>query len=69
LLRLDGWLAPPSAVLVRLRIQAGDQLETLADADGRFSFESLPEGFGQLSFHPVGDDDAANAVVTPMFQL
>jgi hypothetical protein len=69
LLRLDGWLAPPSAVRVRLRIQAGDQLETLADADGRFSFESLPEGFGQLSFHPVGDDDAANAVVTPMFQL
>ena len=25
----------------------------------------LPEGFGQLSFHPVDDDAAENAVVTP----
>jgi len=68
-LRLDGWLAPPNAVLVRLRTQAGEQFEVRADADGRFSFESLPEGFGQLSFHLVGEEDAANAVVTPMFQL
>ena len=35
----------------------------------RFSFERLDDGFGQLSFRPVGDDDAANAVVTPLFQL
>ena len=41
----------------------------LADEAGRFSFDRLEEGFGQLSFHPLGDDDAANAVVTPLFQL
>ena len=43
------------------------------DADGRFSFEDLDEGFGQLSFHPLEDesgaDDGQNAVVTPLFQL
>ncbi len=40
---------------------------------GRFSFEDLDEGFGQLSFHPLADaaddDDGQNAVVTPLFQL
>jgi len=41
----------------------------VADEQGRFSFERLDDGFGQLSFRPVGDDDAANAVVTPLFQL
>jgi hypothetical protein len=68
-LRLDGWLAPPEACRVRLRIQQGPTHEVLADAQGRFSFESLTEGFAQLTFHPVGDDEAENAVVTPVFQL
>ncbi len=68
-LRLDGWLAPPEAFRVRIRLQAGGDREVAADEQGRFSFDRLQEGFGQLSFHPVGDDDAANAVVTPLFQL
>jgi hypothetical protein len=62
---------------VRLRLQGGGESETVADADGRFSFEGLPEGFGQLSFHPdaeaSGASDAAgeglSTVVTPLFQL
>ena len=54
---------------MRLRIQGGAELEVVADEQGRFSFDRLDEGFGQLSFHPLGDDDAANAVVTPLFQL
>jgi len=68
-LRLDGWLAPSGAYRVRLRLQDGPLHEVLADAQGRFSFEDLAEGFGQLSFHPLHDDDAENAVVTPLFQL
>jgi hypothetical protein len=68
-LRLDGWLAPPEHCVVRLRIQGGDPRETLADDSGRFSFDGLEEGFGQLSFHPVDDDAPENAVVTPLFQL
>lgn len=68
-LRLDGWLAPPGPFRVRIRIQGGPELEVLADEAGRFSFDRLEEGFGQLSFHPLGDDDAAHAVVTPLFQL
>jgi hypothetical protein len=50
-------------------MQSGDDHEVVADEQGRFSFERLDDGFGQLSFRPVGDDDAANAVVTPLFQL
>jgi hypothetical protein len=72
-LRLDGWLAPPEACLVRLRVQDGPTHELRADEQGRFSFDGLAEGFGQLSFHPSGSaqdqGEATNAVVTPLFQL
>jgi hypothetical protein len=66
-LRLDGWLAPPQPYRVRLRLQGRGQVEVQADDQGRFVFDRLEEGFGQLSFHPA--DDAENAVVTPLFQL
>jgi hypothetical protein len=70
-LRLDGWLAPPEACAIRLRIQDGGTHEVTADAQGRFSFDDLPEGFGQLSFHPTGgpEEESDNTVVTPLFQL
>jgi hypothetical protein len=79
-LRLDGWIAPAEPCEVRLRIQGRADREVLADGHGRFSFDDLEEGFGQLSFHPVADpgDDGAggttnegteNSVVTPLFQL
>jgi hypothetical protein len=68
-LRLDGWLAPPDSCVVRLRLQGGQPREATADESGRFSFDGLEEGFGQLSFHPVDDDAPENAVVTPLFQL
>jgi hypothetical protein len=70
-LRIDGWIAPPGPMTVRLRMQ-GERAETTADDSGRFVFTDLPEGFAQLSFHPVeeaGSDDAEAAVVTPLFQL
>jgi hypothetical protein len=68
-LRLDGWLAPPEACRVRLRLQDQEPLETVVDESGRFSFAGLGEGFGQLSFHPADDEAPENAVVTPLFQL
>jgi hypothetical protein len=68
-LRLDGWLAPPEEFRVRLRVQGGESREVVADEQGRFSFDGLDDGFGQLSFHPLDDDAAENAVVTPLFQL
>jgi hypothetical protein len=65
--RVDGWVAPPGITAVRLRMQ-DEQHETEVDESGRFVFEGLPEGFAQLSFHPLDADDDA-VVVTPLFQL
>jgi hypothetical protein len=66
-IRVDGWVAPAGATAVRLRMQ-DVQHETELDEAGRFVFEGLPEGFAQLSFHPLDADDDA-VVVTPLFQL
>ena len=67
--RVDGWVAPAQGLPVRLRMQQG-RLETLANAAGRFSFDDLPDGFVQLSFHPAtGGDCGGSAVVTPSFEL
>jgi hypothetical protein len=69
--RLDGWLAPPTAMRVQLRMQEGAK-EVVADESGRFVLDGLPEGFAQLSFHPVDeppDSEGAGVVVTPLFQL
>lgn len=83
-LRLDGWLSPPAPYRVHLRIQGGGAAETRADAEGRFGFDGLSDGLGQLSFYPVPaepgqappdavDPDepraAAHTVVTPVFEL
>lgn len=79
-LRLDGWIAPAEPCEVRLRIQGGEDREVLADAHGRFSFDELDEGFGQLSFHSISNsadresseaagEGTENSVVTPLFQL
>jgi hypothetical protein len=79
-LRLDGWLSPPAAYRVHLRIQGGREVETRADAEGRFGFEGLWDGVAQLGFYPVpaapGQDidpdepgGPAHTVVTPVFEL
>lgn len=67
-LRLDGWLAPAVPMRIRLRMQ-GERRQTLADESGRFSFDSLPEGFAQLTFHPAEPEGADAAVITPLFEL
>lgn len=68
--RIDGWVAPASAVRVVLRMQEGSQ-ETTADESGRFVFEDVPEGFAQLTFAPPEDrpENREGIVVTPLFQL
>lgn len=74
-LRVDGWIAPPEVMRVRLRMQEGSQ-QVVTDDTGRFVFSGLPEGFAQLSFHPVDEADdgrpsteESGVVVTPLFQL
>jgi len=64
--RVDGWIAPPMALEVRLRTQT-DRMAAEVDESGRFSFESVPTGLAQLSFHGV--EENGPAVVTPMFEL
>ena len=66
--RLDGWLTPPVACTVRLRVQEGGDVEAGANAEGRFSFEDVPEGLGQLSFAVTGEG-TTRTVVTPVFEL
>lgn len=65
--RLDGWLAPPAVLRVRVRMQEGIA-ETVSDPSGRFVVEDLPEGFAQLTFEPV-EGEPGERVVTPLFQL
>lgn len=67
-LRIDGWIAPPAELEVRLRMQ-GERRQVIADESGRFIIDDLPEGFAQLSFHPTDSEDADGVIVTPLFQL
>ncbi len=65
--RVDGWIAPAAVMRVRLRMQ-GERRQVSTDESGRFSFDDLPGGFVQFTFHP--DDDESDAVVvTPLFEL
>ncbi|TDE99092.1 carboxypeptidase regulatory-like domain-containing protein [Occultella glacieicola] len=61
--RLDGWIAPPRELAVRLRMD-GRELSTRSEPTGRFVFDNVPEGFVQLVFE-IG----TTTVVTPLFEL
>jgi hypothetical protein len=67
--RVDGWLTPAGAYRVRLRVQDRGEQETEASAQGRFSFEDVREGTGQLSFTLGADAGTSRTVVTPVFTL
>jgi hypothetical protein len=64
--RLDGWLAPPAAHRVELRTEHG-QMQTCADADGRFAVDDVPHGLAQLVVHPAAE--GTRSVVTPSVVL
>jgi hypothetical protein len=68
--RLDGWIAPGAALRVELRTVRGPR-HSLADEDGRFSFDDVPAGLVQLSIQPSVDGAATlrRAVVTPAVQI
>jgi hypothetical protein len=67
--RIDGWLTPAVAYRVRLRVQDAGEMDTDANDQGRFSFEEVPEGLGQLSFVVGADRGTSKTVVTPVFAL
>jgi hypothetical protein len=65
--RLDGWLAPPAALRVELRLprsKGRSSLETTADDAGRFVFPAVPHALVWLVVHRDG-----STVVTPTFAL
>ena len=64
--RLDGWLAPPAAHRVELRISTG-RLQTDADEQGRFVLDAVPRGLAQLVVRTGGDPESGSArsVATP----
>ncbi|WP_245993140.1 hypothetical protein [Xylanimonas allomyrinae] len=63
--RIDGWLSPAAPLVVELRQPSGDR-STMADGDGRFSFDPVDRGPASLLVRPA--DDAA-PVVTPVVEL
>ena len=67
--RVDGWLTPAAAYRVRLRVQGRGEQEMQASDQGRFGFEDVREGTGQLSFALTADAGTSRTVVTPVFAL
>lgn len=66
--RLDGWLAPPAEMAVRvLRVGDDDEWEAQVDARGRFEFRDLPSGLFRLCLYPR--EPGARPFVTPAFEL
>jgi hypothetical protein len=76
LVRLDGWLAPPAARRVELRLGGTPGTEppsrsVSADDQGRFVFADVGRGLAQLVVHPAADGAAGSGpgVATPAWQL
>lgn len=65
-LAVDGWVAPPEAVLVELRRPAGGGDRVEPDEDGRFLLPRVRRGLVQLVVHR-GSGRAP--VITPTFEL
>jgi hypothetical protein len=62
--RVDGWVAPPSAYRIVLRTAQGE-VRGLADDDGRFVFDELPTGLAQLVVRRADEPEGAgNAMAT-----
>lgn len=65
--RIDGWIAPGAGALVALR-QVNASLDTEADADGRFVFDSVPHGMTRFVVRSPDADDGPH-VITPAVEL
>lgn len=69
LVRIDGWLAPATALRVELRLlEPAPARVAIADTAGRFVFDGVPHGIAQLLVDAPADETAPR-VVTPAFSL
>jgi hypothetical protein len=68
--RVDGWIAPPQAHRVDMKLTASS-ITVTADGLGRFVFHSVPRGAAQLIVRPpeAGVTDGARSVITPALVL
>jgi hypothetical protein len=65
--RIDGWLAPAAQLRVELRVGEWSA-STMSDDGGRFIFDEVDHGLGQLLVHPVAGAESST-VVTPSVLL
>jgi len=69
LVRIDGWLAPAAALQVELRLpEPAPPRRVTADPAGRFAFDGVAHGLGQLLVQPP-QGSASPRVVTPAFAI
>ena len=61
--RVDGWIAPGAGLRVEVLLGSAT-LETEADEDGRFVFESVPRGLAKFALH-----DGEHTILTPTIEL
>lgn len=63
--RLDGWIAPPAALVVEIRL-AGSRRQLSSDDGGRFAFEDVSSGEMRLAVLPVsgGPVEVVHTVLT-----
>ncbi len=66
--RIDGWAAPAAGIRVEVQFAGRCSEETIADADGRFAFDSLPTGMARFALH-LGNRDHDAIVVSPTIEL
>jgi hypothetical protein len=65
--RIDGWASPGAGVRVELLLPEGP-VETTADDDGRFVFDSVPTGLAKFALHLPGDQPT-RTVLSPAVEL
>ncbi|MGP7959719.1 hypothetical protein ACTVCO_02775 [Sanguibacter sp. A247] len=65
--RLDGWVAPASELIVELRRADGHVVTTTCDAEGRFVLDAVPHGLAGLVLRGAGDDGPR--LTTPLLEL
>ncbi|MFC3454317.1 hypothetical protein [Amycolatopsis speibonae] len=63
--RLDGWIQPPSALLVEVRTSSGS-ITVSSDEEGRFAADRVSRGMVQLIVRPPGE---CRTISTPAMEL
>lgn len=68
--RVDGWITPSAALLVRLHLADGTR-EEAADADGRFAFVEVPVGMAYFTIEPTPQATLplTRTIITPAINI